>query len=134
MNDLNNKVEQISSANGTSVVSSERLPRSKDESRKTKSSLRKRGKKTSSKEGTLTSEKKSRDGSSMNVSSQLREATESQSEDPYSETQTATRKTSSNNVHKVSSGKQGKTSKQKSDTKEMQGPVLQLEKSNNEKP
>ena len=77
MNDLNNKVEQISSANGTSVVSSERLPRSKDESRKSKSGMKKRGKKLLSKEGTVTSEQKSRDGSSMNVSSQLREATES---------------------------------------------------------
>ena len=138
MNDLNTKVDQISSANPDSEArrSCERLPGTKEE-RKSKSSLKKKpnsteksggvksGKKSSqSKEHTtLDSEKLHRDGSSMNFSSKQKKQSESQ-EEPYSDAPaTTSKKSSSVAIHKPS-----KHMKNKHSGREKVEPVIQLEK------
>ena len=75
MNDFNSKVDQISSAtiSNAGISSTERLPVQTEEKRKSKSVLKKKGNKTSSKEVTHISDKQSREGSSMNINSKQKD-------------------------------------------------------------
>ena len=135
MNDLNTKVDQISSADPEARNSCERLPGTREE-RKSKSSLKKKpnsteksgglksGKKSSqSKEHTtLDSEKLHRDGSSMNFSSKQKKQSENQ-EEPYSDAPATSKKSSSVAIHKPS-----KHLKNKHSGREKAEPVIQLDK------